>query len=94
MREVSAIPSAAPAGLYFRHRIMETVVGADQRVLIENIAYNDTWIDRNNELIASVNAILSLRSCNIIKEAFPILRYWGTTTTLLNSSLALSTSSH
>jgi hypothetical protein len=59
------------------HHIVKTVAGTDQRVLIENIAYDDAWMDRTDELIARVNAIVSLRSRDIIKEAFPVLRCMG-----------------
>lgn len=59
------------------HHTVKTIEGSNQRVLIESIKYEDSWVQRTDALIARVNAIASLRSRDVIKKTFPVLRCKG-----------------
>jgi serine/threonine protein kinase len=61
----------------FHHNWIATDGNSGQRFLIESMRYGEAWVSRVNQLLDRVNGIASLRSQNVIKDAFPVLKCKG-----------------
>lgn len=70
--------SLGPPTTEVHNHILKTISDSGQRVLIELMEYQDSWVSRVPELVARVNAIASLLSRGILEEAiFPVLKCRG-----------------
>lgn len=61
----------------FHYHSLSKFMSNDQKVLIEKMTYQASWLPRVDELLERVRAIASFRSKELIKDVFPVLECAG-----------------